>query len=148
MKILTKNRKAEFDYEILERFEAGIQLLGCEVKSIKNGLISLEGAFAQFYGNELYLINASVPPWQAANAPADYKPDRSRKLLLHKKELNYLIGKTKSEHLMIIPLAIYLKKNKIKLELGLGRLRRKVDKREVIKKREVKREIEKDLKLY
>ncbi len=148
MKILIKNRKAEFNYEFLEKFEAGIQLLGCEVKSVKNGLISLDGASAQFYNGELYLINASIPPWQLANAPDNYDPNRSRKLLLHKKELNYLIGKTKSEHLMIIPTAIYLKKNKIKVELKLGRIRRKVDKREVIKKREVKKEIEKNIKAY
>lgn len=112
MQILAKNRKAQFNYEIVEKFEAGIQLLGCEVKSVKAGNISLDGAFVQLYGNELYLINASIPAWQPANAPADYKPDRSRKLLLHRKEIDYLIGKMKAERLMLIPLAVYLKKIK------------------------------------
>ncbi len=148
MQILAKNRKAQFNYEIVEKFEAGIQLLGCEVKSVKAGNISLDGAFVQLYGNELYLINASIPAWQPANAPADYKPDRSRKLLLHRKEINYLIGKMKSERLMLIPLTVYLKKNKIKLELGLARSRKKVDKRELIKEREAQRELERRLKNY
>ncbi|MDD3614361.1 MAG: SsrA-binding protein SmpB [Candidatus Pacebacteria bacterium] len=148
MQILAKNRKAQFNYEIVEKFEAGIQLLGCEVKSVKAGNISLDGAFVQLYGNELYLINASIPAWQPANAPADYKPDRSRKLLLHRKEIDYLIGKMKAERLMLIPLAVYLKKNKIKLELGLARSRKKVDKRELIKEREAQRELERRLKNY
>ncbi|MGB9847994.1 MAG: SsrA-binding protein SmpB [Patescibacteria group bacterium] len=148
MKILAKNRKAEFNYEILERIEAGIQLLGCEVKSVKNGNINLDGSFAQIYGNEIYLINAQIPAWQAKNAPFDYQPDRSRKLLLHKEEINRLIGKMKTERLLLIPLMVYLKKNKIKVELGLGRSRRKIDKREIIKKRETEREIARNLKNY
>ena len=148
MKILAENRKAKFNYEIVEKFEAGIKLLGCEVKSVKNGNISLDGAFAQIYGNEIYLINAQIPAWQPENAPADYQPDRARKLLLKREEINHLIGKMRTERLMLIPLAVYLKKNKIKLELSLGRIRRKVDKREVIKKREVEREIYRNLKNY
>jgi len=113
MQILVKNRKAQFNYEILEKFEAGIQLLGCEVKSIKAGNVSLDGAIVQFYDNELYLINAFIPAWQPANAPANYKPDRSRKLLLHQKEIDYLRGKMKAERLMLIPLTVYLKKIKL-----------------------------------
>jgi len=148
MKILAQNRKAAFDYEILEKFEAGIQLLGCEVKSIKEGSVSLSGAFAQFYGDELYLINASIPAWQSKNTPFNYQPDRSRKLLLHRQELKYLLGKIKSERLMLIPTLAYLKKNKIKVELALGKIRRKTDKREIIKQREAKREIAQKLKNY
>jgi len=148
MQILVKNRKAQFNYEILEKFEAGIQLLGCEVKSIKAGNVSLDGAIVQFYDNELYLINAFIPGWQPANAPANYKPDRSRKLLLHQKEIDYLRGKMKAERLMLIPLTVYLKKNKIKLELGLVRSRKKIDKREIIRKRETQRELERKLKNY
>lgn len=148
MQILVKNRKAQFNYEILEKFEAGIQLLGCEVKSVKAGNVSLDGAIVQFYGNELYLINAFIPAWQPANAPANYKPDRSRKLLLHQKEIDYLRGKMKAERLMLIPLTVYLKKNKIKLELGLVRSRKKIDKRELIRKRETQRELERKLKNY
>lgn len=148
MKILSKNRKADFNYEILERIEAGIQLLGCEVKSVKNGNINLDGSFAQIYGNEIYLVNAQIPAWQPKNAPSDYQSDRSRKLLLHREEIKRLIGKIKTERLLLIPLAVYLKKNKIKLELGLGRSRRKVDKRERIKNREIEREIARNLKKY
>lgn len=146
MKILAKNSKAEFNYEILERIEAGIQLLGCEVKSVKNGNITLTGSFAQIYGNEIYLINAQIPAWQPQNAPLNYQADRSRKLLLHKEEIKRLIGKMKTERLLLIPLAVYLKKNKIKVELGLGRSRRKIDKRDVIKQRETEREIARNLK--
>ncbi len=148
MNILVQNRKAEFNYEILERIEAGIQLLGCEVKSVKNGNVSLDGAFAQVYNDELYLLNAQIPAWQPKNAPSDYQPDRSRKLLLKRAEINRLIGKMKSEKLLLIPLSVYLKKNKIKVELGLGKSRRKIDKRELIKKREIKKEIARNLKNY
>lgn len=148
MKILVKNSKAEFNYEIIERVEAGIQLLGCEVKSVKKGNINLTGSFAQIYGNEIYLINAKIPAWQPKNAPLNYQDDRSRKLLLHREEIKRLIGKIKAERLLLIPLSVYLKKNKIKVELGLGRTRHKIDKRDIIKQREVEREIARNFKNY
>lgn len=146
MKILVKNNKAYFDYEILEKFEAGISLLGFEVKSIRNGRASIDSAFANFYNNELYLLNATVTAWQPKNAPKDYDVTRSRKLLLHKKEIDYLIGKIKEAKLTIVPLALLLKNNKIKVELGLAKNRKKADKREVIKKRESDREINQRMK--
>jgi len=146
MKILAKNKRAYFDYEILETFEAGISLFGFEVKSIKNSRLSLESAFANFYGGDLYLLNANIPAWQPKNAPKDFDPTRSRKLLLHKKELKYLLGKIKEARLTLIPLSFLLKNNKIKVELGLGKSRRKIDKRELLRKREIEREIDRHLK--
>ncbi len=146
MKILVKNNKANFDYEILEKFEAGISLLGFEVKTVKAGQVSLDNAFANFYGGDLYLLNATIPAWQPKNAPKDYDPTRSRKLLLRGHELKYLLGKLKEARLTLVPLAFILQNNKIKIELGLGKSRHKSDKREVIRKREIDREIDRSLK--
>ncbi len=148
MKILVKNRKAEFDYEILEKFTAGIKLLGYEVKSVKSGMASLKGSFVSFYDDEAYLLGVNISPWQPKNTPKEYDPQRSRKLLLNKKELNYLIGKNKQGGLTIIPISIFLKNNIIKVELGLVKGKKKYDKREDIKQKDVKREIDKKLKEY
>ena len=146
MKPIAENKKAYFDYEILETFEAGVVLLGHEVKSIKTGHISLRGAFVVVKNEELFLINANVPPYQPKNTPKDYKPERSRKLLLHKSEIKSLIGKTKQKGLTLAPLKVYTKKGKIKILFGLARGKRKVDKREKIKKREFKKQKERMLK--
>lgn len=145
-KVLVKNNRAYFDYEIAEKFEAGVNLLGFEVKSVKMGNASIEAAFANFYNGELYLLNASITPWQPKNAPNDYEPTRTRKLLLHKKELGYLTGKINAGRVVLVPLALLLQNNKIKVELGLGKSKKKQDKREVIKERDAKREIERNLK--
>ncbi len=141
MKEISRNKKAYFNYEILERFEAGISLNGQEVKSIKSGRINLAGAYVVIRGGEAYLLGANVPPYQPKNAPADYNPERSRKLLLKKAEINYLIGKTKQKGLTTIPLRVYNIRGKIKLEFGLGKGKREIDKRETIRKRETEREI-------
>jgi SsrA-binding protein len=141
MKEISRNKKAYFNYEILERFEAGISLNGQEVKSIKSGRINLAGSYVVIRGGEAYLLGANVPPYQPKNAPADYDPERSRKLLLKKSEINYLIGKTKQKGLTTVPLRVYNIRGKIKLEFALVRGKRKVDKREAIKKRETDREI-------
>lgn len=148
MPLITVNKKVFFDYEILETFEAGLVLFGHEVKAIKTGHISLDGAYVVLKGNEAYLINAKIPPYQPANAPKEYDPARSRKLLLHKKELNYLIGKSRSQGLTLVPLRVYTKRSKIKLEFGLAKGKRKYEKRELIKKRESGREIERGLKTW
>jgi len=141
MEIITKNKKAYFNYEILEKFEAGISLIGQEVKSIKLGKINLAGSYVVLRSEEVYLIGANVPPYQPKNAAKDYDSKRSRKLLLTKKEIKHLIGKTKQKGLTMIPLIIYTRKGKIKLQFGLAKGKRKIDKREIIKKREVEREI-------
>jgi len=146
MGVLAKNKKAYFDYDILETYEAGIVLTGQEVKSIKLGRMSLKGAFVVFKDEELYLIGAKVPPYQPYNTPKSYDPERSRKLLLKKNEIKHLIGKSKEKGLTLIPLKVYTKYAKIKLEFGLGKGRKKEDKRTVIKKREQKRDIERELK--
>jgi len=146
MRVVAENRSAFQNYQILEKFEAGIVLNGQEVKSIKNGRASLKGSFVVMKGEEAFLLNANIPPYQPQNAPPNYDPQRSRKLLLHKKELKYLLGKSKEKGLTIIPLKLYIKKGKIKVEIALAKGKRKVDKREEIKKRDIEREIRRMLK--
>jgi len=147
VKVLAENKKAYFNYEILEKFEAGISMIGQEVKSIKLGHINLAGSYVIIDKNsEVFWIGAKVPPYQPNNAPADYNPERSRKLLLKKKEINYLIGKSRQRGLTLIPLKVYTKNAKIKLEFGIGKGKKEIDKREIIKKRETDKDIERELK--
>ncbi len=146
MKILAENKKAGFDYGILETYEAGLALFGYEVKAIKTGHVSLTGSYVVNKGNEFYLINALIPPYQPANTPVDYDQKRSRKLLLKKSEITSLIGKSKTKGLTLIPLKLYTKKSRIKLEFALAKGKRKIDKREVIKKRDMEREIGRKLR--
>ncbi len=141
-----ENRKARFDYEILEKYEAGIELLGTEVKSIRSGKMSLEGAFVIVRGGEAFLINANIPPYQPKNTPKDYDPLRNRKLLLTKKEIDELVGSEKNKSLTIVPISVYTKGRKIKIEIALVKGKKKHDKRESIKKRETEREIRRTLK--
>jgi SsrA-binding protein len=147
VKTIIENKKAYFNYQILEKFEAGISLIGQEVKSIKSGRINLAGAYVVLKNSEVYLIGANVSPYQPKNAPLDYNPERSRKLLLKKSEIKHLIGKVQQKGLTLVPLRIYTKRGKIKLEFGTAKGKKKVDKRELIKKRETKREMERELKL-
>ncbi len=141
-----ENRKAHFNYEILEKYEAGIELLGSEVKSVRGGQMSLEGAFVIVRGGETYLINASIPPYQPKNAPKDYDPLRNRRLLLTKKEIAELAGSEKNKSLTIVPISVYNKNRKIKVEIALVKGKKKFDKRETIKKRDTDREIRRTLK--
>jgi SsrA-binding protein len=141
-----ENRKARFDYEILEKYEAGIELLGLEVKSVRGGRMSLEGAFVIVRGGEAFLINSNVPPYQVNNTPKDYDPLRNRKLLLTKKELRELAGSEKNKSLTIVPLSVYNKNRKIKLEVALVKGKKKHDKRDSIQKRETDRDIRRTLK--
>jgi len=145
MKTLITNRRAKFDYQILETFEAGIVLWGKEVKSLKSGQGKLDGSYAYFTGGELVLLNMYVTPYQPKNTMGAVEPDRSRKLLLRKKELNYLTGKLKEKRFTLVPLRVYLNRGKVKLELGLGRGKTRLDKRETIKKREAEREMKRRL---
>jgi len=145
--ILAENKKAYFDYDILEKFEAGLALLGTEVKSIRAGHMGLKGAYVVISGNgEVSLIGANISAYQPKNAPEDYRPDRSRKLLLRKKEIDYLIGKSHQRGLTFVPLRVYNKKGIIKLEFGVGKGKREFDKRGSVKERDTKREIERELK--
>ncbi|MEK7540737.1 MAG: SsrA-binding protein SmpB [Patescibacteria group bacterium] len=145
MKIFSENKKAFYDYEILEKFEAGLVLLGQEVKSIKTGHINLAGSYVVLRGEEPYLIGIKVPPYQPNNVGADYNEDRERKLLLNKKEINYLIGKSAQKGFSLIPLKIYEKSGRIKLEFGLAKGKKKYDKKEKIKKKDTDREINREL---
>lgn len=143
---LAENKRAFFDYEILEKYEAGIELLGFEVKSVRAGRANIQNAFAIVRGGELWLVNADIPAYQPKNAPPGYEPTRPRRLLLHREEIKSLIGKIKEKGLTILALKMYNKGQKLKVELGLGRHKKKSDKRETIKKREVQREIRRTLK--
>lgn len=147
MKTLSDNKKARFDYEILEKFEAGIILNGQEVKSIRKGNISLKGSYVIIRGGEPYLVGANIPPYQPKNASPDYDPERSRKLLLNKKEIDHLVGKVEERGLTLVPLKVYTKYARIKLEFGIGKGKKKSDKRETIKKRDTEREIKRELNI-
>ena len=148
MKIILENKKALFDYSILEKFEAGIVLKGIEVKSIKTGKMNLRGSFVVVKQSptEVFLIGANIPPYQPNNTPDDYDPKRSRKLLLKKIEIKRLIGKSKEKGLTIVPIKVYTIKGKIKIEFAIVKGKKKFDKREQIKKRQTKKEIERTMK--
>lgn len=146
MNELSVNRRAYFDYEILETYEAGIELFGFEVKAVKTGRINLAGTFAVIKDRGALLLNANIPAYQRKNAPPDYDPTRSRRLLLHKSEIKELIGKSAQKGLTIVPLKVYTKRNRIKVLLGLARHKKNTDKRESIKRREAKRDIERVIK--
>lgn len=142
-----KNKKAYFDYEFLEKYEAGIVLTGQEVKSIKLGRINLTGSYVIIRNNEAYLINAHISPYQPQNTSETYNPTRTRKLLLNKSEIQYLIGKSQIRGLTLIPMRVYTKKEKIKLEFAVARGKKKANKKELLKKRESEKDIKRELKL-
>ena len=143
-----ENRKAYHDYEIIEKYEAGVILEGHEVKAVKTGKISILGSYVKILNSEAFLIGATISPYQPKNTPGDYDPERTRKLLLNKKEIAGLIGKSKEKGLTIVPLKVYDRRGKIKLEIGLAKAKKKHDKREVLRKKEEKRKIERTLKQY
>ena len=137
MKIIGQNKKAYLEYEILEKFEAGLVLKGKEIKSIRHGRVNLNGTFCRVQGNEAYVLNMHI-----ANTD---EPERTRKLLLHKKEIQSLLGKTQQKGFSLIPLSLYIKKGKAKLQIALTRGKKLHDHRETLKKRDQKRQIERDL---
>ena len=140
------HKRAKFDFEILDTYEAGLALLGTEVKSIRKGHGKLEGGHVVVRGGEAFLVGVSIPPFQQPNAPKSYDPERSRKLLLTKKELAEMEQKSDKQGLTLVPIKLYNKGRNLKLEVALARGKKKVDKREVIKKRDVKRDIDRTLK--
>ena len=146
MATLAVNKRAKFDYAVIETVEAGIELLGIEVKSVRGKRAQLQGSFVHERGGELWLVNASIPPWQAKNTPENYDADRTRKLLLHRREIDSIAQKMRSANLTIVPLSLYTRGNRIKVELGLVRSRKQRDKREAIKKRDAEREMRRHLK--
>ncbi len=140
MKIIATNRRAKFDYELKEKFEAGLVLTGSEVKSIKAGHIDLKGSYISFRGQEAYLVKAHVSPYKQAMNLDSYEPESERKLLLHKSELNRIIEDAKSQHLTIVPTAIGLSRGRIKLEIALARGKKLYDKREDKKRKSMLRD--------
>lgn len=148
MATLAVNKRAIFDYQLLDKYEAGIVLTGGEVKSAKAGQCSLKGGFVTVKGGELYLTNASIPRYKLAGTEESYDPTRSRKLLLKKAEIKSLIGKMKTQGLTLVPISLYTKKRLIKLEFALARGKKKHDKRQDIAKKEARRNIDRSLKNY
>ena len=146
MPTLVKNKKATFNYEVLEKFEAGVELLGFEVKSIREGKGKLEGAHVVVRGGEAFLVGAQITPFQPKNTPKDYDPERTRRLLLNRKEINTLTGIETSKGLTLVPISLYTKGRNIKLEFASVRGKKKFDKREAIKERESKIKIDRVMK--
>jgi len=141
------NRRAFYDYRILDRFEAGINLNGAEVKAVRLGHSDLTGSFVKIIGSEAYLVNAKIFPYKYAR-PEGFDETRTRKLLLHKKEIIALKSKTEGSSLTIVPISLYTTKHLIKVELALAKGKKQFDKKEAIKKKDVQRELEEELKLY
>lgn len=147
MKILAQNKKAFHDYQILDTFEAGIVLTGDEVKSIRAGHASMVGVFATVHSGELFIINMQISPYEKAYQPKDDLTKRSRKLLVHKKELHRLIGDISTKGITLIPLKLYLnERNKIKVAVGVAKHKKAADKKQVLKERDIKRETSRELR--
>lgn len=144
-KIYSENKKGYFNYNILEEYEAGIVLSGSEVKSIRARNISLKEAFATIKDGEIWLTNAHIAKYKYSNEQ-NYNPTRPRKLLLNRSEINKIIGKMSEKGKTLVPLKIYDKKGKIKVLLGVGQGKKKYDKRETLRRRDIDREAERDLK--
>ncbi len=143
---LIDNKRAAFDYSILEELEAGIELLGTEVRSLRAGQGSLKGARILARGGEAYLVGATIPPWQIANTAKSYDPERPRRLLLNKKEIIKIADAESAEGLTIIPISLYNKVRNLKLRIAIVRGKKKEDKRHSIREREEKRRIDRTLK--
>ena len=141
MTVYADNSKTRFDYEILEKFTAGLELLGLEVKAVKEGKLNLRGAFIGVRGKEVYLLGSELPPYQPKNTPKDYDPKRTRKLLLAKGEITELAEAEGTKGLTIVPLRVYNKGRFLKLDLAIARGKKKFDKRQSIKKRDVERDL-------
>lgn len=147
MSSFIENRKAYFNYSIEERFEAGIELLGHEVKSVKKGQGNLTSAFCIIRGGEAYIIGLHISPYQTNNIDVTYNPDRTRKLLLSKKEIKILADKDDTKGLTLIPLSMYSKGRYIKVSIAVARGKKVFDKRETIKSRDLDREMSRDYKI-
>ncbi len=145
MKTLAENRKARHDYFVDETFEAGISLCGTEVKSIRKGAINLKDSFVSFHGGEAFIKNMHVSPYEQGNI-FNRDPLRDRRLLLHKREINYLYGAVKQKGFSVIPLSVYLKDSLVKVQIGLCRGKKLYDKREDMAQRDAKRQMDRAIK--
>jgi len=146
MSVIATNKRAGFDYTLEGHFEAGLVLTGAEVKSVKTGHASLKGSFVTVKGGELYLTNALIPRYAHAHRDTAHDATRPRKLLLRKREIRSLIGKSRTEGLTLVPIRLYTKKQLVKLEFAIGKGKKAYDKRSDIGKREAKRRIERTMK--
>lgn len=145
IKTIAKNRKAYHNYEILETYEAGIVLKGTEVKSVRQGAVNLNDSYAQIKSGELFLIGVHISPYEQGNR-FNVDPTRTRKLLMHRREIDRLYGKVKQQGLTLVPLSFYFKDSKVKVELGLARGKRDYDKRQSLMEKQAKRDIDRQLK--
>jgi SsrA-binding protein len=146
MKPAIENKKARLEYKFIETYEAGMELHGFEVKSLRAGQGSLVGARVVVRGGEAYLVGASIPPYQEKNAPDSYEPDRTRRLLLTKKEIESIAEKEGQKGLTILPVMVYNKGRRLKLRISVARHKKKHDKRATLKERDTEREIRRTLK--
>lgn len=147
-KIISDNRQARHEYEILETFETGLELLGSEVKSIRQGKVNLKDGFALIREGEIWLHNVHISPHETTNKAYNHDAKRTRKLLMRRDEIRKLIGKVEQQGLTLVPLKLYLKRGWIKLNLALVRGKKLHDKRESLKRREAKREIDRAMKQF
>ncbi len=145
VKLIAENRRALAEYEIDEKFEAGIRLTGAEIKSIRLRRVDLRGGFVKIINEEPFVLNLKIHQYQPA-ADRDYDPKRTRKLLLQKHQIKRLVGKDSQKGVMVVPLRMYLKDNVAKLEIGIGKMRKRWDRREVLKERDDRRKAEQALK--
>jgi SsrA-binding protein len=141
IKIVQRNKKAFFDYEIIDKLEAGLVLAGSEVKSIRDGKVSVREAFARIKNGEAWLIGMDISTYPQAGPYNNHEPRRTRKLLLHRREIRRLVSKIREKGLTLVPLSLYFKDGLAKVEIGLGRGKAKYDKREAIQNREAKRDL-------
>lgn len=139
-KTIARNKKARFRFQFFEKYEAGLALQGTEVKSLRNGKASIEESFARPKGNELYLYNLHIPPYEQGNIH-NHEPTRPRKLLLHRRELSKIVGRVQERGLTLVPTKLYFRNGYAKVEIALARGKRTVDKRQDLKKREAEREM-------
>jgi SsrA-binding protein len=146
MRVVATNKKAYFNYELLENYEAGVSLVGSEVKSLRQGRVSLKDSYAEVRGGEVFLLNFHISPYEAANR-FNHDPEREKKLLLHRQEIKRLSGKIKEKGLTLVPTKVLFNdKGKVKIEIALAKGKRAYQKREVIKERERERELRAELK--
>lgn len=148
IRVVSDNRQARYLYEIIETYEAGIELKGTEVKSIRVGRVNLRDGYALIRKGEAWLLNVHISPYDAGGPYFNHEPRRSRKLLLHRREINKLIGQIEQKGLTLIPLKMYIKGNWVKISLGLAKGKKIYDKRETIKRRDDQREMARAMKRY
>ena len=145
VKVIIENKKARFDYQVLDTLEAGIQLMGSEVKSLRNGQVTLKDAYVSFVQDEAFLQSAHISEYKASSYN-NHSPERLRKLLLHREEIERMQAEVKEQGLTIIPLKLYFKKGRVKVLLGFAKGKKRGDKREDVKKRDAKKEMAQSLR--